>query len=375
MAIGSLQWLANSVGPIALALAQTLLPALPAAAQADGCTRTAREIFAQQGPAVVEVFSLGINPYLVVNRVAPKFGTAFVTEDGHLVTNYHVIADAREIYVFVDDQTYPADVIGIDPTLDVAVLDPEVKVNDGAFIAFADGKDIAVGDEVYTIGFPYGLGETISHGLISGIGRVLPRTTSNWLEPYIQTDAAISFGNSGGPLVDTCGRLVGMVTAGFFREGANDIGFAIPVEVLAPIIDELVRTGKIARPWHGLYGRMVSGLILSLMGAPPDQQDMTGFLVETVEPGSAADRAGLKGGSVPVTFGGTSLLLGGDIITRVNGTEVDSLETALRLVKSLKIGDTISIDYLRFGTTEHAVVKIEERPMQEAEMDIYRTEH
>ena len=172
---------------------------------------------------------------------------------------------------------------------------------------------------------------------------VLPRTTSSWLSPGIQTDAAVSPGNSGGPLLDACGRVVGLITGKIGAPAAENLAFAIPTEVLIPVVSELGTQGRVSRPWHGLYCQMVTPPILMMLGAPPwEAQELTGFLIETVEPGSAADR-GAEGRRLARDVGGTEIFLGGDIIAEVNGERIDTLDTALRLVRGLRIGERVKL--------------------------------
>jgi S1-C subfamily serine protease len=205
------------------------------------------------------------------------------------------------------------------------------------------------------------------------MSRILPRTTSSWLSPYIQTDAAVSPGNSGGPLIDDCGRVVGLISSQISAPGAENLAFAIPIDVLGPVVADLTTTGRVSRAWHGLYGQMVTPVILQMMGAPPwDAAELSGFLVETVEPGSAADRAGLRGGVWPVMWGPTEILLGGDIITEVNGVRIDSLEAALGIVRGLRIGETVKLKALRDGFEFESSVVLEERPLVEREMELFR---
>jgi putative serine protease PepD len=323
-------------------------------------------------PSVVQVQSIAINPYLVRERVSPRIGSGFVIGDGLVLTNYHVVADADEAVIFSDSDPIVAEVVAIDPALDVAILRPLSDAIVTAPLELADPKEIAIGQTVYAIGYPLGIGKSISSGIVSGLSRILHQTTSNWLSPYIQTDAAVSPGNSGGPLLDACGRVVGLISSRISGAGAENIGLAIPVEVLEPVVEALLRDGYVSRPWHGLYGQMVTPEILMMLGASPFDFEMTGFLVETVEPGSPADRAGLRGGVWPVMWGPTEILLGGDIITEVNGVRIDTLETALEVVKGLRIGQTVKIRALRDGVPFEVSVVMEERPILEREMELYR---
>lgn len=356
-----------------LALGGLAGPALAEAQAAPDCAMTPEEIFEALSPSIVEAVSISINPFLVYDRVRMSSGTGFVFGDGYIVTNYHVVADASEIYVLDGDQSMPHMLVGIDPALDIAVLEPMFLPVLTRPLEFADPADLRIGQTVHALGFPLGLGESISAGIVSGISRVLPRTTSSWLSPFIQTDAAISPGNSGGPLVDSCGRVVGMISSGIVGHGAENIAFAIPVEVLEPVVTALIENGYVSRPWHGLYGQMTTPIILQAMGIPSrDWIRMTGFLVETVEPGSAADKAGLIGGNWPIMWGWAEILIGGDIITHVNGTRIGDMDTAIRMVRSIEVGDRVELTFRRQGEVLTSSVIVEERPVLEQELEIYR---
>lgn len=255
----------GAAGAAAIAVA-----GLPVSAQTD-CALAPHEIFAEVGNSVVQVLAIGINPFLVHERLSVRTGTGYAIDDGLVATNYHVIADADEVVVFFGESGFDATVVGVDPALDVAVVKPPFGIamlDLGPPLPFAPADEITIGQPAFAIGFPFGIGKTISSGIVSGSNRVLGRTTSSWLSPMLQTDAAVSPGNSGGPLVDACGRLIGMVTAGIFAEGAENLGFAIPVGVLGPVLDEIATTGKVARPWHGLYGQMTTPPVLLLLRIP-----------------------------------------------------------------------------------------------------------
>lgn len=343
------------------------------AARAD-CNLDPSDVYSIVSPSVVQVLALGINPFLVAGRVQPVSGTGFFVRDGLVVTNYHVVHDARTVIVYSDGVPEEAVVIGIDPTLDVALLSLPFGGVGATEAIFAPAGSETIGQTAYALGFPLGLGQTISRGIVSGTGRVIPLTTSSWLVPMIQTDAAVSPGSSGGPLVDDCGRVLGMVAMSSTEGIAENIAFAIPSSVLVPVIDALADDGHVSRPWHGIYGQMTTPPILMLVGAPIEEwEELTGFLIETVEPGSAADRIGLRGGEWPVQWGGLQFLIGGDIITEVNGVRIDSMDAALSAVRALKVGQTIRIVARRDGggRIEKSVV-LGERPILEQELDLYR---
>ncbi len=363
---------ARAVRAAGLALAIMGLAA-PASALEKTCQKSAQWIYASVAGSVVQVVSLLIDPYLVQGRISPRLGTGFVIDGGYVLTSYHIVVDSEDITLFVDDEAFGADIVGIDPTLDLALLRPLSEGDIAPPLDLADPADIAVGQQVFAIGYPFGVGKSITAGIVSGTNRIPRRTTSDWLSPFIQTDAAISSGSSGGPLLDSCGRVVGLMTSRIIAPDAESIGFAIPSAVLGPVAAELAETGRVSRPWHGLYGQMVTPLILLMLGAPPEEwENLKGFLVETVEPGSAAERAGILGGYAPMMWGGTEILLGGDIITEVNGVRIDTLGTALDVVRGLKVGDTVDLKGLRDGVPFDASVVLDERPLLEREMDLYR---
>jgi putative serine protease PepD len=363
-------WSTSGTAALAGALA---LAGMRAVALEPDCGLEATALYAQVAESVVQVQSISVNPFLVRSRMRPQLGTGFVVGDGDILTNYHVVAEADDVVIFTDTGAIPAEVIGIDPTLDVALLRPLEEGVLARPLDFAAPSAIVIGQDVYVIGYPLGLGKSISSGIVSGMSRILPRTTSSWLSPYIQTDAAVSPGNSGGPLLDACGRVVGLITGKISAPAAENLAFAIPTEVLVPVLSELGRKGRVSRPWHGLYGQMVTPPILAMLGASPSEmRDLTGFLVETVEPGSAADRAGLRGGVWPVKWGPTEILLGGDIITEVNGVRIDTLERALGIVRGLRIGERVRLRILRDGTELEVSVTLEERPLIAREMEVYR---
>jgi S1-C subfamily serine protease len=257
--------------------------------------------------------------------------------------------------------------------LDIAVLKLFLAARDWGALELAPAESVAIGQTAFAIGYPRGLGQSITQGIVVGTGRVLQDSTSAWLSPFIQTDAAVNPGNSGGPLLDDCGRVIGMVSRGGEPGETENIAFAIPADVLGPVIQEIVSTGHVSRAWHGLYGQMVVPAVLALLGVPEEEwDDYTGFMIETVEPGSAAELIGLRGGDWPIELGGRPFVIGGDIITEVNGIRIDSLDTALEAVRGLKVGDTVNLVYKRNLKTYQASIKLQERPVQEADLDFYR---
>ncbi len=351
------------------------LPLFPhnALAEPGRCHISAEEVYRQVEPKVMEIFADAINPYRVRNRIQFSLGTAFLFGEGILVTNYHVIADAQRVAAFDGQYYWESRIMGVDPLLDIAVLRIDHPDTTNAPLAIAAPDSIAIGQQVFAMGYPRGIGKTITQGLVTGMGRVMQETTSGWLSPFLQTDAAVNPGNSGGPLLDDCARVIGMVTSMADPNLNENTAFAIPVDVLKPVVDEIVAKGRVSRAWHGLYGQMVEPPVLALLGVPYERWlEYTGFLVETIEPGSAAERIGLRGGDWPVNLGGRDMLIGGDIITEVNGTRILDRETALAVVRALQVGETVDIVYKRGDQTLRASITLEERPILEADLDRYR---
>jgi S1-C subfamily serine protease len=188
----------------------------------------------------------------------------------------------------------------------------------------------------------------------------------SWLTPLIQTDAAINPGNSGGPLVNRCGEVVGINTLG--TPSAENIGFAIPIAAAKRALPDLATHGRVVRAWHGINGRFVNPLVAILARIPPTP----GMLIETIEPGSPAEKVGLRGGVFAIGMNGDDMLLGGDVITTVNGVRLSDLETAMHIVGSLKVGEPVVVDYYREGKTHSIRAILPERPILPGDVQFMR---
>jgi putative serine protease PepD len=326
-------------------------------AAAASCDKTFTEVFRDISPSVVQVFSVSIDPFSVLERVQHGVGTGFVIDDeGHIATNAHLVHGASEVMVtLADDEVLPAEIVGIDPVADLAIIripEPAVEITKAPI---GSSADLEVGEEVLAVGFPFGIGKTATRGIVSGVERVVPFTTWSWAHPMIQTDAAISPGNSGGPLVDRCGKVVAINTLSS-REGQN-INLSIPIDLARELFPEIIETGRVSRAWHGINGVIVPMPFVFMLGIPP------GYMIETIEPGSPAEQLGLRGGTFPVVVGNNEFLLGGDVIREVNGEKVSDMDTVYRIAKSLRVGDTIEIKYFRDGELQTAQVVLPERPL------------
>jgi putative serine protease PepD len=217
-----------------------------------------------------------------------------------------------------------------------------------------------VGQQVYAIGNPFGLTSTLTTGVISSLGRTLKAENGRMMENIIQTDAAINPGNSGGPLLDSSGRLIGINTAIFSPSGTSaGIGFAIPVNTARRIFDDLIRYGRIIRPYLGVQaGIPVSPPLARKLGMPPIQ----GIMVERVQPGSPAALAGIQPGSKPIQAGNRVFLLGGDVITHVDGRPIETPDALMNIIDSKHPGEVIQLRLQRGAQSLNATVTLRERP-------------
>ena len=340
---------------VSIAICCSILTA-PTAAEST-CNKSFSEVFREVSPSVVQIFAVSIDPFSLMHRVQHSVGTGFVIDDdGHVVTNAHLVHDASEVMISIgEDDFLSAEIVGMDPISDLAIV-KLAQLGDqlpGAPLGISAGLDI--GEEVLAVGYPFGIGKSATRGIISGMERVVPFSTSSWMTPFIQTDAAISPGNSGGPLVNRCGEVVAVNTLGSMA--GQNINFSIPIDIVRELLPQLIEHGRVIRPWHGINGVIVPLPLVFTLGIAP------GYIVETIEPGSPAEKIGLRGGSFPVVIGNSEFLLGGDVITEVNGEELTDMETVFRIARTLKVGDTIKLEYYRDGTQHTAEVVLPERPI------------
>jgi S1-C subfamily serine protease len=243
-------------------------------------------------------------------------------------------------------------VLGLDPVLDVALM--RLDVSGGLPVAaLGDSSLVRVGDEVVTLGNPLGLDQTMTRGIVSGLNRMLPGISD---EPMIQTDAPINPGNSGGPLVDRCGHVIGINT--LISEDAQSIGFAVPINAVRSLLRDLRESGRVVRPWLGIQGRAIEASLGTIVRMPVT----AGYLVEIVYDGSPAEKAGIRGGTLAVVVQGEEYLLGGDIVTAIQGTAVRNHQDYLNKVKTLKPGQRVKVTLNREGQSRDVTLTVGERP-------------
>jgi 2-alkenal reductase len=351
--IGEIVGTPAPVAPTAMPMAPTLSPAL--VSQVNAVEQLVVDIYARVSPAVVCITAR--------EQFGECVGSGFVIDrEGHVVTNNHVAElDLDWLVAFADERTVPAKVIGADPGSDLAVFKVELLPEDVVVVELGDSSTLQVGQLAIAIGNPFGLERTVTTGVISSLSRTLPRTDSQFLlAEVIQTDAAINPGNSGGPLLDSQGRVIGINSAIRSVSGYNSgVGFAVPVNVIKRVVPELIAHGHYAHPWLGVSGATVTLEMVEAMDLPAE----TGVLIESIEPGSPAEKAGLHGGTQEVIVAGRPMLAGGDVVLAVNGVVVNRFDDLINyLASQTDVGDVLNLTVMRDGQQIGIDIKLEERP-------------
>lgn len=275
-------------------------------------------------------------------------GSGFVySKRGYIVTNQHVVEDADKVKVtFTDGSTFNAEIVGTDKNNDLAVL--KVDKENLQPLELGNLSDVSVGQTAVAIGNPFGLRGTMTAGIISQKGRMLPTDTGFSIPNVIQTDAAINPGNSGGPLLNIQGEVIGVNTAIESRTGTfSGIGFAIPVNIVKNVVPEIIQEdGDFDYPWLGVSGFTVTPEIADAMNL----SNASGFLVVNVVDGSPADEAGFRPGNRTVMVGQRELKVGGDVITAINGIKMEGIGDILTYLQSKpEVGDTVNVTVIRDG--------------------------
>lgn len=311
------------------------------------------------------------------NELGSRLGSGFVYDkDGHVITNYHVVTpgtnNGNELQVtFLDGNVYPADLVGVDQFADLAVI--KVKnISSGklAPLPLANSSSLRIGESVVAIGNPFGLSGSMTQGIVSGLGRLLPsdENQDNFAGPgssfsipnIIQTDAAINPGNSGGPLIDTQGRVVGINTAIFSNTGVySGVGFAIPSNTISKVATSLIQNGSYHHPYIGIIGLSLTPDLSKQIGL----NQTKGFLITSITKGSPADKSGLRAGSTTTTINGRDVEVGGDIILKIDNREVSKIDDILAYLESQKhVGDKVHFTILRDNAIKELDLILGDRP-------------
>ena len=311
------------------------------------------------------------------NELGSRLGSGFVYDkDGHVITNYHVVTPGtnnnNELQVtFIDGNSYPADLVGVDQFADLAVIKVKNISSDKlAPLPLANSSSLRIGDSVVAIGNPFGLSGSMTQGIVSGLGRLLPSNenqdnlagagSSFSIPNIIQTDAAINPGNSGGPLIDTQGRVVGINTAIFSNTGVySGVGFAIPSDTISKVATSLIQTGSYHHPYIGIIGLSLTPELSKQIGL----NQTKGFLITSITKGGPADKAGLRAGSTTTTFMGRDVEVGGDIILKIDNRQVLKIDDILAYLESLKhVGDKVHFTILRDNIIKGLDLILGDRP-------------
>jgi len=270
-------------------------------------------------------------------------GSGFIIDkEGHILTNYHVIAEARSVEVTLHNRKkYKATIVGTDRSHDLAVI--QIKAPDLQPMTLGDSTNLQVGQKVYAIGNPFGLSGTLTRGIVSSI-RQVQEPDGMVIDEAIQTDAAINPGNSGGPLLNWHGEVIGINTMIASSVGQSaGIGFAIPINTAKAVLNDLVTLGRVRRPALGIRTIPIDSGLASEMNLAEDY----GLLIVQAVPGGAADRAGLRGGSERAYLGNIPIMVGGDLIVAVDGQKIDSQQKLAQVMNNHRAGDTVKVTFYR----------------------------
>jgi len=324
-------------------------------------------VYGLAGPAVVNVTNRSYAYDFFMNPVPQEgTGSGFVYDtEGHIVTNFHVVENAEELSVtLADGSAYPAQVVGVDPSNDLAVLRIEAE-NLPQPVALGTSDNLRVGQFVVAIGNPFGQEGTLTVGVISALGRIIESPDGRFIGEAIQTDAAINPGNSGGPLLNLQGQVIGVNSQIISPSQASaGIGFAIPANTVRRVVPQLIARGRYPHPWLGAQ----------LLGLTPERAQVfrqagmavpveEGLLVVEAVPGGPAERAGIRGGDQVVQLGNVRIPLGGDVITAINGeTIADYQALTVYLETQTQVGDTIEVTIMRGSQEQKVQLTLDERP-------------
>jgi S1-C subfamily serine protease len=340
--------------------------------QSAGAVRTGAtgidvaDIYRRSGPGVVQITSTsqgqsGVDVFgnPVQGQAQQALGSGFVIDkDGHIVTNYHVVQGASRVEVsFSNQDTVKARVVGTDPSTDLALLEVSAPAKALTPLTLANSDAVQVGDPVVAIGNPFGLDRTVTAGIVSALQREVRSPNNYTIDHVIQTDAPINSGNSGGPLIDAQGRVIGVNSQIETANGGGGnvgIGFAVPSNTVKSVVAQLLVDGRVDRAFLGVTLQDVSADVARILRLPSS----TGVLVGSVQPGSAAAKAGVKGGSNQVVVAGESYQLGGDMIVAMDGKPIGSVDALREAIAAHKPGDKVSVTVVHANGTRSTLAVV-----------------
>ena len=310
----------------------------------DGEEQNNISVYKKNIPSVVNVTSRAMTFDFFYGLVPQEGqGSGFVIDkEGHILTNYHVIADARQVEVTMHiRKKYKATIVGTDPSHDLAVI--QIKAPELIPAVLGDSRNLQVGQKVFAIGNPFGLAGTMTRGIVSSI-RPVREPNGAMIDEAIQTDAAINPGNSGGPLMNWHGEVIGINTMILSNSNQSaGIGFAIPINTAKAVLNDLMTLGRVRRPALGVRTVPVSPELAEEIGLPVD----FGLLIIGVVPGSSAEQAGLRAGSERAYLGNIPIMLGGDLIVAIDGEKIQDQDDLTQMMNNHRAGDSVKVTIYR----------------------------
>lgn len=335
----------------------------PAVASEKGFDQTETEninIYKQASPAVANIVTRTVEYDFFFNPVPVEgAGSGFLIDiDGHILTNFHVVQGAQTIEVTLGDQSrFKAKLIGADSRNDIALIKIDPKGRKLTPLVLGDSRNLLVGQRVLAIGNPFGFQSTLTTGIVSSLGRTVQTSESTFIDEAIQTDAAINRGNSGGPLLNSHGEVIGINSAIYAPTGTTaGIGFAIPINTARRVAEDLISQGRVRRATLGVEGRALWPGLAEALHLSVEK----GILVERVSPGGPAAQAGIRGGTKSVLAGLQELRIGGDVLVAVDGKPITSQMDLNLLLNRARPGDTITLTIFRDGKKMDVPVKLGE---------------
>jgi S1-C subfamily serine protease len=367
--------------PVASA-ATSQVPVNEARATVGARALTVNEIYRRAAPGVVQVTATQV---VSTPNVEPFFGFPFprqgrqqqqqqqqaealgsgfvITKAGDIVTNYHVVAGARSVDVsFSNNESMKAKIVGTDPSTDIAVLQVNAHSRALTPLPLGNSDTVRVGDSVVAIGNPFGYDRTVTAGIVSALQRVIQAPNSYSIDHVIQTDAALNRGNSGGPLLNASGEVIGVnsqiSTGGSGSSGNVGIGFAVPINTVSTVVAQIIRSGHAEHPFIGITALAVNRSAARLFRLPVSH----GLLVARVQPGSGAANAGLRAGTQSATLAGETYPLGGDLLASIDGIQLYSIEQLRDAISTKKPGDDVKLVVYRGDQQRTVTVKLGRQP-------------
>jgi S1-C subfamily serine protease len=353
---------------------QTPLAAGPISVRSTGRAMTVNQIFRHAAPGVVQVTATQI---LTAPSVDPFFGFPFpsrqraqalgsgfvIDKAGHIVTNYHVVEGAKSVDVsFSNNESRKARVVGVDPSTDIAVLQVDAHARALTPLLLGNSDAVHVGDSVVAIGNPFGYDRTVTTGVVSALQRVITAPNSYSIDHVIQTDAALNKGNSGGPLLNARGEVIGVnsqiSTGGSGTSGNVGIGFAVPINTVKTVAGQLISSGHVDHAYLGITAQPVTATAAKLFHLPVSH----GLLVASVQPGSGAAKAGLRSAKQSATLAGETYPLGGDLIASADGAPLYTIDQLRDTIAGKRPGDRLKLHVYRGSDARTLTVQLGRQP-------------